>query len=150
MQALHPPHTSLLPRPSHAFQCMWEKLGRPGQSGDVIRHCLRHGCVSLPTPQCNECGHRFGHVLNCVGKWVGIHNHIQSHHQIDQAFPIFLGTRSYTHTHTHTQTHTLQCLTQVIPSETRFLFMVEKYNYGFCGHIFTSLLNPCSQWTAVT
>ena len=46
--------SSLIPRPSHVFQCTWEKSGRPrpGWSGDVIRP----GCESPPT-----CSHSWSH-----------------------------------------------------------------------------------------
>ena len=53
--------SSLVSRPTHVFQCMPEKSGRPGRFGDVheIRCDLRHGCVSPPTRPHNECGHGF-------------------------------------------------------------------------------------------
>ena len=82
--------TSLVSRPSHVFQRMREKSGRPGSSGDVIGCSLRCGCISPPTHPCN--GHGLCHMTNCVGEWAEILcNHcIRLHHQIDQAFPIFL------------------------------------------------------------
>ena len=81
------------------------KIGRPGWFGDVIGHSLRCGCVSLPTYPCNECGH----MTNCMGDMQLRPKLHRLHHQIDQAFPIFLTTlknvvRGYI-VHTHTQMH---------------------------------------------
>ena len=73
---------------------MQEKSGRPGQCGDVIRCGMRCSYISLPTHPHNELGHCFGHILNCVGEWAEIHNHVsicvQLNHQIDQAYLTFL------------------------------------------------------------
>ena len=71
------------------YTCVQEKSGRPGRSGDVIRHGLRHGCVfPLTRPR------MIHHATNYVGEWVEIHkcssNCIRLHHQINLAFPIFL------------------------------------------------------------
>ena len=64
---------SLIPRPSHVFQCMREKSERPVGSGDVIGRGLRHGYVSPPTRPHNERGHA-SHVTYCMGEWAEIRN----------------------------------------------------------------------------
>ena len=66
------------------------KSGRSGRFGDVIRHSLKYSCISPPTHPHNELGHCFGHVVKCMGEWAKVHSCIQVHHQINQAFPIFL------------------------------------------------------------
>ena len=59
----HMIHSSLVPRPSHVFQCTWEKSGRSGQFGDVMVTYLppfltwffykwwqiRHHCITKST-----------------------------------------------------------------------------------------------------
>ena len=61
--------SGLVARPSHVFQCMREKLGRPGQFGDVMMTYLP---PFLPW---------FIEMVPDISSL---------HHQIDQAFPIFL------------------------------------------------------------
>ena len=79
---------SPISRPSRVFQDLQEKSERPGRSGDVIR---LHGCVSPPTRPRN--GHD-GHMTKWVSEWAEIRNCasncVRLHHQIDQAFLIFL------------------------------------------------------------
>ena len=63
-----------------------EISGRSGQSGNIFGRGLKCGCVSPPTRPRDHC---ILQALNCVGELVEISNHVQLHHQNDQAFPIF-------------------------------------------------------------
>ena len=83
------PKTSLVPKRFHVFQCIYMRKNLEGLVNLVMCNRMQFEawlCIYAHTMS------MVIDVTNCVGEWAEIRNSslVQLHHQINQAFPIFL------------------------------------------------------------